>query len=147
MESADFADRTELWSWFFHMGRHPWKQQFDLVISSNFTVYILNFGPEFLSVNQNVWIFNIVQNGLIFRLQFLYNSLPLWLKSTEKVLVTDRFPDSLWVSLEVKLVAVAATFHKKIGALISSVKFLPPVVVLYLYKWTILPFMELYSHM
>ena len=40
------------------------------------------------------------------------------------------------------IIPIAKTISKKIGALICSVKFLSPVVVLYLYKSTIQPCME-----
>ena len=44
------------------------------------------------------------------------------------------------------IVPVAKTASKKIGALIRSMKFLPPEVVLYLYKSTIQPCMEYCCH-
>ena len=44
------------------------------------------------------------------------------------------------------IVSIAKTASKKIGALIRSMKFLPPEVVLYLYKSTIQPCMEYCCH-
>ena len=44
------------------------------------------------------------------------------------------------------IVSIAKTASKKIGALIHSMKFLSPEVVLYLYKSTIRPCMECCSH-
>ena len=44
------------------------------------------------------------------------------------------------------IVSIAKTASKKIGALIRSMKFLSPEVALYLYKSTILPYMEYCSH-
>ena len=44
------------------------------------------------------------------------------------------------------IVSFAKTAFKKIGALIRSMKFLSPVVALYLYKSTIRPCMEYYCH-
>ena len=44
------------------------------------------------------------------------------------------------------IIAIAQTASKKIGALIHSMKFLPPEVVLYLYKSTICPCMEYCCH-
>ena len=43
-------------------------------------------------------------------------------------------------------VSIAKTTSNKIGALILSMKFLSPVVALYLYKFTIQPCMEYYCH-
>ena len=43
-------------------------------------------------------------------------------------------------------ISIAKTASKKIGTLICSIKFLPPEVVLYLYKFTICPCMELCCH-
>ena len=40
------------------------------------------------------------------------------------------------------IISIAKTASKKIGALIRSMKFLPPEVTLYLYKFTIRPCME-----
>ena len=40
------------------------------------------------------------------------------------------------------IISIAKTASKKIGALIHSMKFLSPEVVLYLYKSTIWPYME-----
>ena len=48
-----------------------------------------------------------------------------------------------WVSY---IISVAKTASKKIGALISSMKFLSPEVALYLYKSTICPCMEYCCH-
>ena len=42
--------------------------------------------------------------------------------------------------------SIAKTASKKIGALICSMKFLPPEVALYLYKSTIRPYMEYCCH-
>ena len=44
------------------------------------------------------------------------------------------------------IVSVAKTASKKIGALICSMKFLPPEVVLYVYKSAIQPCMEYCCH-
>ena len=44
------------------------------------------------------------------------------------------------------IVSIAKTASKKIGALIRSMKFLSPVVALYLYKSTIQPWMEYFCH-
>ena len=44
------------------------------------------------------------------------------------------------------IVSIAKTASKKIGALISSMKFLSPEATLYLYKSTIRPCMEYYCH-
>ena len=44
------------------------------------------------------------------------------------------------------IMSIAETASKKIGALIRSLKFLPPKVVLYLYKSTIQPCMEYCCH-
>ena len=44
------------------------------------------------------------------------------------------------------IVSIAKTASKKIGALIRSMKFLSPEVVLYLYKSTIQPCMEYWCH-
>ena len=44
------------------------------------------------------------------------------------------------------IISIAKTASKKIGALIGSMKFLPPEVVLYLYKSTILPCLEYCCH-
>ena len=44
------------------------------------------------------------------------------------------------------IVSIAKTASKKIGALIRSMKFLSPVVTLYLYKSTIQPWMEYICH-
>ena len=44
------------------------------------------------------------------------------------------------------IISIAKTATKKIGALIRSMKFLPPEVALYLYKSTIRPCMEYYCH-
>ena len=44
------------------------------------------------------------------------------------------------------IVSIAKTASKKIGALIRSMKFLPPEVALYLYKSTIQPFVEYCCH-
>ena len=44
------------------------------------------------------------------------------------------------------IISIAETASKKIGALISSMKFLSPEVVLYLYKSTIHPCMEYCCH-
>ena len=44
------------------------------------------------------------------------------------------------------IICIAKSASKKIGALIRSMKFLSPEVALYLYKSTILPFMEYCCH-
>ena len=44
------------------------------------------------------------------------------------------------------IISIAKTASKKIGALIRSIKFLSPEVVLYLYKSTIHPCMEYCCH-
>ena len=44
------------------------------------------------------------------------------------------------------IISIAKTASKKIGALICSMKFLSPEVALYLYKSTISPCMEYFSH-
>ena len=44
------------------------------------------------------------------------------------------------------IISIAKTASKKIGTLISSMKFLSPEVALYLYKSTICPFMEYCCH-
>ena len=44
------------------------------------------------------------------------------------------------------IVSIAKTVSKKIGALICSMKFLPPEVALHLYKSTIRPCMECCCH-
>ena len=44
------------------------------------------------------------------------------------------------------IISIAKTASKKIGALISSMKFLSPEVALYLYKSTIQPCMECCCH-
>ena len=44
------------------------------------------------------------------------------------------------------IISIAKTASKKIGALISSMKFLSPEVALYLYKSTIRPCMEYCCH-
>ena len=44
------------------------------------------------------------------------------------------------------IISIAKTTSKKIGALICSIKFLPPEVALYLYKSTIRPCMEYCCH-
>ena len=44
------------------------------------------------------------------------------------------------------IISIAKTASKKIGALIRSMKFLSPAVVLYLYKSTIPPCMEYCCH-
>ena len=43
-------------------------------------------------------------------------------------------------------ISIAKTASKKIGTLICSIKFLPPEVALYLYKFTICPCMEFCCH-
>ena len=43
-------------------------------------------------------------------------------------------------------ISIAKTASKKIGNLICSIKFLPPEVALYLYKFTICPCMEFCCH-
>ena len=77
-----------------------------IAISTSLTVWFLNFALKILSANQIAWFLHIkyLQNGLIFWLQFLYNSLASWLKPTEQILVIDGFWDSLWMFLEIKLV-------------------------------------------
>ena len=44
------------------------------------------------------------------------------------------------------IISIAKTASKEIGALICSMKFLSPEVVLYLYKSTIRPCMEYFCH-
>ena len=44
------------------------------------------------------------------------------------------------------IISIAKTAHKKIGALIRSMKFLSPEVALYFHKSTIRPCMEHFSH-
>ena len=44
------------------------------------------------------------------------------------------------------IISIVKTASKKIGALIHSIKFLPPEVALYLCKSTIPPCMEYYCH-
>ena len=44
------------------------------------------------------------------------------------------------------IISIAKTTFKKIGAFIHSMKFLSPVVALYLYKSTIRPCMEYFCH-
>ena len=44
------------------------------------------------------------------------------------------------------IISIAKTASKKIGALIRSMKFFSPEVALYLYKYTIWPFMEYCCH-
>ena len=44
------------------------------------------------------------------------------------------------------IISIAKTASKKIGALIRSVKFLSPVVALYLYRFIIRPCMEFCCH-
>ena len=44
------------------------------------------------------------------------------------------------------ITSIAKTASKKIGALVRSMKFLSPVVALYLYKSTIRPYMEYCCH-
>ena len=44
------------------------------------------------------------------------------------------------------IISTAKTASKKIGVLISSMKFLSPKVALHLYKFTIRPCMEYYCH-
>ena len=44
------------------------------------------------------------------------------------------------------IISIAKTASKKIGALIHSIKFLSPEVALYLYEFTICPFMEYCCH-
>ena len=44
------------------------------------------------------------------------------------------------------IISIAKTASKKIGALIHSMKFFSPEVTLYLYKFTICPWMEYCCH-
>ena len=60
-------------------------------------------------------------------------------KSSFKMLGLTSSPKLDWGSY---IVSIAKTVSKKIGALIRSMKFLSPVVALYLYKSTIQPCME-----
>ena len=64
-------------------------------------------------------------------------------KSSFKMLGLTFSPKLDWGSY---IISIAKTASKKIGALIRSMKFLPPEVVLYLYKSTIRPCMEYCCH-
>ena len=64
-------------------------------------------------------------------------------KSPFKMLGLTFSPKLDWGSY---IISIAKTASKKIGALIRSMKFLPPEVVLYLYKSTIRPCMEYCCH-
>ena len=44
------------------------------------------------------------------------------------------------------IISIAKTVSKKIGAMVHSMKFLSPEVAMYLYKTTIRPYMEYFSH-
>ena len=64
-------------------------------------------------------------------------------KSSFKMLGLTFFSKLDWGSY---IISIAKTASKKIGALISSMKFLSPEVALYLYKSTIHPCMEYCCH-